>query len=473
MRNLISELGVLAVLLAVCGCGPSSTAPPTKVVGSATVPASRPDPALIEQATCQGKYGSLLHALECPEDAKEFGPLFEFGYWTGFSRAKQNNLKPGYWVYAEPFWFIWGMSSDPSPLEGRKPPLPQTTPPTPVATTDMRLPPANEMGLPSYRATGWMWSSDGRWLVVEHNAFIEDRYPSAMLATWDMSTKQQAHEPVRFLRLRWPLPEGRGFACYNEKARCLELFAVPSAETTKSPSGIPSENWYRWAASPDGRFILNYGKGQVKVFDTVRGDILHEFDFSNQMATAFTTDGQYLAVQTSLFSVPLFDTKTWRQIADCKHPAPFARWALSPDARWLASSHFVEHYQPRSRGSRRDEERAPSDHYLSLWDAQRGTRQLTPLTCVKRAPVLGLAFSPDSAVLMLADWRGLEFWDVVNSTLIARPNNFLEMDFVREHFVWMSFSPDGRHFALGTPSGTRVWPAEEILRRRDAAESEK
>ena len=792
--------GVLTGLL-VCGCGSpqpppaaplgkpaSSVPPPSKVVAMA------PDTALTTTATCGGNYQGLLHAVESPEDAEVFGQLFEFGYWTGSTHARQNGLKPGYWVYAAPFWFIWEKSSSPSPLEGRKTPPPTSRPtpgriPAPPRSPEKRLPlpgveltgsssyhafalskdgsllandvwekkdrkivvwdtnsgevvsefpvrppiaqimgmafaeddrlvllhyssdyaspllyvwsrkanaiikeiagrklqganylvvsddgslaavsdserlrvfdlssgnvvastvtrrrignwvfaedkkalvgvdrlaldvwlfdnrepscvalpaelwsagsssrppalfrlddgtlmvfgdreirryrldplrlvstlpgglldsvsgdgrllvgmdrgdnttppstllydgrsgeylgwlpdgysvrrfsadsqrlaltsvagpirvwnvsnlsdaarpaqpaavdheeeeaseailpaPATVLDMPQHEAIGFMWSSDGQWLATEHAAHIQGGFLKASLATWDMATKRQTHEPLSNLRLLWPAADGNGFGCYNTTTRQIEVVTVPAAETIKAPPSIPSEEPYYWIGSPDGRFILNRGSKLGAVFDSKTGNLLHQFDFPKRFAAAFTTDGQALAVETSPNSVALHDTSTWGRIAICKHPAPFSGWVLSSDGRWLASFHMVEEYQAPSPYD--DRAAPPRSYYLCFWDARGGSRQITPLTCVRLPDPRGLIFSPDDTVLVLADWRGLELWNVVGGTLQRQPNGRIEMD-LPERGVRMSFSPDGRHFALGTSAGTRVWGAEEVL----------
>lgn len=53
-----------------------------------------------------GKYSNQLHKLYVPKDADD-GRCRDYGWWRGRSYAGYKGLKPGYWVYAYPHWYVW------------------------------------------------------------------------------------------------------------------------------------------------------------------------------------------------------------------------------------------------------------------------------------------------------------------------------------------------------------------------------
>lgn len=62
---------------------------------------------VLEQASLQGKYSVLQHVLTAPGDAPFWGRKPEHGYWNGTIYQMQEGLRPGYWVYVKPRWFVW------------------------------------------------------------------------------------------------------------------------------------------------------------------------------------------------------------------------------------------------------------------------------------------------------------------------------------------------------------------------------
>jgi len=68
-------------------------------------------PALYAQtppaASVNGKYSNLLQVLNCPSDSLEYGNYRDYGYWAGGAWCGQSG-KPGYWVWLNPNWYVWG-----------------------------------------------------------------------------------------------------------------------------------------------------------------------------------------------------------------------------------------------------------------------------------------------------------------------------------------------------------------------------
>lgn len=61
----------------------------------------------VPQASLNGKYINLLHVIPVPEDKDEWGEFCEWGYWTGTEYGNFTDLKPGFWVYVYPKWYVW------------------------------------------------------------------------------------------------------------------------------------------------------------------------------------------------------------------------------------------------------------------------------------------------------------------------------------------------------------------------------
>jgi hypothetical protein len=62
---------------------------------------------LSNAGSVNGKYTNLLFTINMPEDKASYSDYCEWGYWTGDSYGTETNLKPGFWVYVYPNWYIW------------------------------------------------------------------------------------------------------------------------------------------------------------------------------------------------------------------------------------------------------------------------------------------------------------------------------------------------------------------------------
>lgn len=69
-------------------------------------PASAPQDQLPAAANPDGKYGTLLQTLHCPNDRGTYGETHEYGYWSGGAWCGDQG-KAGYWVWAAPNWYVW------------------------------------------------------------------------------------------------------------------------------------------------------------------------------------------------------------------------------------------------------------------------------------------------------------------------------------------------------------------------------
>lgn len=74
---------------------------------------------LHDPSNADGKYVNLLHVLNVPEDKENYGDRFDWGYWAGDTWGKYTGLKPGFWVYVYPYWYVWEMRADEAGLDPR------------------------------------------------------------------------------------------------------------------------------------------------------------------------------------------------------------------------------------------------------------------------------------------------------------------------------------------------------------------
>lgn len=58
-------------------------------------------------ASANGKYSNLIQVVNCPKDKGSYGEFYDYGYWNGTSWCGQLT-QPGYWVWVNPTWYIWG-----------------------------------------------------------------------------------------------------------------------------------------------------------------------------------------------------------------------------------------------------------------------------------------------------------------------------------------------------------------------------
>ena len=143
---------------------------------------------------------------------------------------------------------------------------------------------------------------------------------------------------------------------------------------------------------------------------------------------AFSPDGQYLAVASSL-GIWLYETATSRPPALLPSENPVGGVAFSPDGRTLVSAAY------------------PGE--IRLWDLTTGR---TTATLQGFAPV---AFSPDGKTLAFKHPYAIKLWNVETETDIATLERNLAGVLSAE------FSPDGLFLASGEENGTvRLWDLE-------------
>lgn len=61
----------------------------------------------LETARVDGKYRMLLATFASPKDGDKYGSYNDTGFSPCPSWAGYHDLPPGYWVYVQPYWYIW------------------------------------------------------------------------------------------------------------------------------------------------------------------------------------------------------------------------------------------------------------------------------------------------------------------------------------------------------------------------------
>jgi len=61
-----------------------------------------------KKASVNGKYRKLLRRIKVEGDKASYTEFRDYGFYTGTSYAGFNDLPQGFWVYAYPYWYIWG-----------------------------------------------------------------------------------------------------------------------------------------------------------------------------------------------------------------------------------------------------------------------------------------------------------------------------------------------------------------------------
>ena len=59
-----------------------------------------------KKASVNGKYKDLQKVINCSKDKRVYGSFRDWGYWSGTQWCGEK-VKPGYWVWVSPNWYIW------------------------------------------------------------------------------------------------------------------------------------------------------------------------------------------------------------------------------------------------------------------------------------------------------------------------------------------------------------------------------
>lgn len=61
----------------------------------------------LNKARAGGKYRTLLRQITRPDDAKQYGAFRDYGDFHGATWKGIPDPTPGYWVYVQPYWYVW------------------------------------------------------------------------------------------------------------------------------------------------------------------------------------------------------------------------------------------------------------------------------------------------------------------------------------------------------------------------------
>lgn len=66
-----------------------------------------PSEEALARASVDGKYQDFARRIPVPEDASRYGAFNDHGRRTSTIHGVYTDLPPGYWVYVDPYWYIW------------------------------------------------------------------------------------------------------------------------------------------------------------------------------------------------------------------------------------------------------------------------------------------------------------------------------------------------------------------------------
>jgi WD40 repeat protein len=328
-----------------------------------------------------------------------------------------------------------------------------------------------------------LWSPEGSLMVVGSSTLVYDA------GTWNEQASMEAAAPVALSS------DGTRLACAAYEG--VEVWDVAAMSPLLRLAG--SQNSGSLAFTADGTRLATGTGSAVKLWDVVTGEELYSLPGTWSGVVAFSADGRTLAATgappgpevllwdmtsgaevggidthsrgsaTFTFSpdgvtlalggvdgkIRLWDLGLGRQVRVLSgHSREVAGLSFSPDGRWLAS--------------------ASPDLTVRLWDVQAGA-ELATVTGHPRE-VTGVAFAPGGELLASVSWDDVRVWKVgTGGTLPApdlpsapalevapvplspdaiNPDNagrvvqrrVVDSD-AAEDIAW---SPDGRHFAVGT-----------------------
>jgi beta-lactamase regulating signal transducer with metallopeptidase domain len=107
----VLAIGVLA-LMVLPGWSPGPKAEPPKPEDKPPVVVKRSDhdrqlKAALKEARVNGKYQMLLRQIKVAEDVDQYTEFNDYGFSQTSSYRGYDNLPAAYWVYVDPYWYLW------------------------------------------------------------------------------------------------------------------------------------------------------------------------------------------------------------------------------------------------------------------------------------------------------------------------------------------------------------------------------
>jgi WD40 repeat protein/transcriptional regulator with XRE-family HTH domain len=206
---------------------------------------------------------------------------------------------------------------------------------------------------------------------------------------------------------------------------------------TTEPSDFISSK--RVAYSPDGELVVAVDRNQVKIYDSVSGNLLktlsgHQADLT---AIAISADGKLIASGALDGSVTIWDAApavSLFQVA--AHPVAIENLTFSPDGKWLVTS--------------------GDDAAMRIWDTSTGN-------LLKEYPdfsdvVAGLTFSPDGRRFAISDGT-IHVWQFSVNAADGQASISSQELFTIRDALSDTFSPDGNQLAGISGNAIKIWDA--------------
>jgi WD40 repeat protein/serine/threonine protein kinase len=316
-------------------------------------------------------------------------------------------------------------------------------------------------------------------------------------------------------------PDGRHLLAASKSASALTLWDLDKPTHPVYFRGSGNERFFRMALSPEGKLLAavyrDHGRHGGLVWDMASRQVLHRFtpNLGILVDLVFSPDSKQLAC-AGYDGVALFDTATCQQRLFEHGDAPYSV-CFSPDSQWLAIpnpnlgtirlwnitanrtvAELIHPGQPHSVAFSRDGRTlvsvaanstriwnlAGSGEQLVLAGHRGGVNSLafradgkllasvSATQTVKfwepdsgrlvsrlsgfRGPVQAVAFHPGGEFAATADWSGaVRIWDLTSP---GRPKEVTTLTHEVGKILWaVSFSPDGRYFALCGEDGVALW----------------
>lgn len=333
------------------------------------------------------------------------------------------------------------------------------------------------------RAAGRAGDAKQRGDLKAYNAFLSEALntaenPAALAAAAMVLQGQGLPHPIRMPRVTLRHGEDLQSARFTLDGRWIMtrdsngLIRIWDAQT-----GMPTGNKEGWkfaTSSPDGHMIATVSGNVVQLWDTQTGAQLHD-DLRHPHAVGaigFSDDGRWLA-SAGHESVHLWDTQTGESVRSAiTHSSDVHLVRFSPDGQRLAIAGFVGLEVWDVQGTEAVHVDHLAEHVDSVQFSPDGEWIVSGSSSHKRIrqvatgkafhpsfhdDVKQAAFSPDGQRVAIIAPDGPQWvsqlWIVASGDLVGAP--------IRSsspvHFV--TFSPDGRFWAMTDGGGSRIWEA--------------